>query len=51
MTSNSKSRCMNCDVELTEKNSQCCWETECQNSSEFGEYCLKCYPLHMEIHH
>lgn len=45
------SGCMMCGISLTIKNVICCWETECQDSREFGEYCSKCYPDHVKAHH
>ncbi len=44
-------KCMNCNCDLTEKNSMCCYDTECQHSRERGIYCVDCYPLHREAFH
>ena len=46
-----KDRCNICNTELNEKNSCCCWESECQNASDIGIYCIDCYPSHVESMH
>ena len=47
----SEDTCNICGVILTEKNSCCCWESECQNTRDVGSYCVNCYPSHVEAMH
>jgi len=43
--------CNICGIELTERNSCCCWESECQHMKDMGTYCGNCYPSHVESMH